>query len=69
MKIRVLRKLVKYRKNGDRKRERKYARALWAVVGMADFPLNYNAVLTVFERYERLDLVPSGYLYYEFFRV
>ena len=69
MKLRAEKKVAKYRREGNLKKQRKYERALWAIVGMDDKKLNFNAVLSVFDRYERLDLVPSGYFYYEFLRI
>jgi len=31
--------------------------------------LDFNAVMTIYERYERLDLVPKDYFYPEFLKL
>ena len=47
---------------------RKYERELWAIIGMKEHNFEYQSVLTVYDRYVKLDLVPTHYNYPEFYR-
>ena len=47
---------------------RKYERELWAIIGMKEHNFEYQSVLAVYDRYVKLDLVPTHYNYPEFYR-
>ena len=47
---------------------RKYEREQWAVIGMREHNYEFKVVLEVFDRYDKLDLVPTHYNYPEFYR-
>lgn len=50
------------------KQLRKYERELWAINGMKEHNFEFKCVLTVYNIYEKLDLVPTHYNYPEFYR-
>ena len=47
---------------------RKYEREQWAVVGMNEQNFEFKCVLEVYDRFVKLDLVPTHYNYPEFYR-
>ena len=52
----------------NEKMQRKYERELWAIIGMKEHNFEFKTVLTVYDRFVKLDLVPTHYNYPEFYR-
>ena len=50
------------------KQLRKYEREQWAVIGMNEQNFEFKCVLAVYDRFVKLDLVPTHYNYPEFYR-
>ena len=67
LKGRIEKKLVKYRKNGDTKKQAKYEREKWAIAGMLDENFEFSSVLEIYERYKKLDLPLTHYNFVEFY--
>ena len=68
LKRRVQRKIEKHTAAGNKRRLRVYQRNLWSITAMLDHNFEIQAVDTVVSKYKRLDLVPTGFSYPEFYR-
>ena len=60
-------KLRKAEAEGKEARCRKIRRTLWVLHGILEENLHCRPVLDVYYRFEKIDLVPSGYYYPEFY--
>lgn len=68
LKMRIAKKLAKYVASCDHIKLRKYEREMWAIIGMQEHNFEFQIVLDIYDRYVRLDLVPTHYYFPEFYR-
>ena len=60
-------KIRKHLLSDDKVKLRKYHRAKWALYGITNHDFDFNVIRIVHLKFKELDMVPSGYLYPEFY--
>ena len=65
---RIEAKLERYTRQGNQKCIRMYQRERWALEGMMGGGFEFQTIVLVYQKFARLDLVPTHYNYPEFYQ-
>ena len=59
--------LINCERLGDERKARKCHRLKWAIIGIIEHNLEFEAIYFVYQKFSYLDLIPQGYHYPEFY--
>ena len=67
LKKKIMKKIQRYEEEENNVKLRKYQRELWSIIGMLDENFEFQTVLAVHDLFAKIDMVPVGYNYPEFY--
>lgn len=65
----ILQRIEQYKSKNDKKMLRHYERSLWALNATKLFNIDMKAILPLFTKFEKLDLIPTHYNYPELYQL